>query len=193
MPRRINAVEPEAVLSAIERIVLKGGIRSLNVRTLAKEAGVSVGSTYNIVPGGLDGIVEAVNTRTLIRLAEHMETIENPSLTREYAALHLAEKYVCFVKNNAALMEMMLGYSFPEDYEESAAYAAARLRSIDAVTPVVGLFFENAAECREAVMTLWASLQGIASLSASGKLNETYPAEKLACSLVSRFLGFRIT
>lgn len=192
---RGRVLDSDAVLRVAEDIVAKSGLRGLSVRGLAEGAGVSVGSIYNVAEGGLDGIIHAVNARTLWRLATCMEACWVASADKVHGkpaaverAVNLSRTYFAFVRSNAHLWEAMLGHVLPDEWLETADYAEARQATLASVEPAVSPFFPVEAERRRAVVALWAALQGVAALEAAGKLAGGFPAEEIGELLVRRFL-----
>ena len=57
----------ERVLAIAEVLLNEGGMDNLKARTIAEQAGISVGSVYNLF-SDLDGVHRAVNRRLLDRL-----------------------------------------------------------------------------------------------------------------------------
>ena len=61
------------MIDIAERLIASEGLAAVQARRIAQEADCSVGTLYNVF-GGLDGLIIAVNTRTLKALGEKLET-----------------------------------------------------------------------------------------------------------------------
>ncbi len=177
------------ILSVAERLAARDGPRAVVVRTIASEVGCSVGAVYNSV-GDLSRIVMGVNLRTLARLRDRIGSL--PGGQGVDAVLAMARAYIAFVGENPGLWRMVVD-------EEAATSGQPRPETVNAIlgdligtvdaaaTPIV----PDAADRMACVATLWASLQGIASLRASGKLSAVGEVDPdvMVETLVRRFLS----
>ena len=94
----------QALLEAAERRIASDGIKALKARELAAEAGCATGQIYNVW-SDLDGLVIAVNARTLSSLDEILMAARAPAdmpPADQARALLLgqAEAYLDFARHN---------------------------------------------------------------------------------------------
>ena len=111
----------QALLQAAERKIAADGLKGLKARELAAEAGCAIGQIYNVWPD-LDGLIIAVNARTLDDLDELLTAARAPAeLAAAEAARALliaqAEAYLDFARHNGerwrAVFEHRLAGSRP--------------------------------------------------------------------------------
>ncbi|MEO0361316.1 MAG: TetR/AcrR family transcriptional regulator [Pseudomonadota bacterium] len=91
-----------AALDHAETIVVEDGLAALSARRVAAEAGCSVGTLYNIF-GQLDGLVDAVNLKTLRMLGEEVgATLASlpEGAEREARLAALAAMYLRFARTH---------------------------------------------------------------------------------------------
>jgi AcrR family transcriptional regulator len=174
MPRRKGALDRDALreklLAVAEALVLQGGPAALTARALATHIGYSLGHVYNLVTD-LDELVLLINARTLTRL---MEALEEALEDEEgQARIHkLAEAYLHFCQQNAALWNLALSHRLPAGKQLPADYAAL----IGALPALVSaelkaLFPKRTTEqIRRDVAVLWSALYGLSTLDNSGRL-----------------------
>ena len=101
------------VLNAAVSAVESGGLEAVNIRTIAKEAGYSVGSVYKHF-SDQDALIFAVSSVALGRIREVMteavKGIDDP-LSRLKA---LAQAYLAFARDNRNLWTALFAYHPPE-------------------------------------------------------------------------------
>lgn len=93
------------LLEAAERRIAGDGLQALKARDIAAEAGCSVGQIYNVYPD-LDGLIIAVNGRTLDDLDERLTAVKGPDgadpVAEARAALAAqAQAYLDFARHNS--------------------------------------------------------------------------------------------
>ncbi len=102
------------------------GLSGVKARTVAKEAGVSVGTVYNLF-GSIDGLIQETNTLILENFAaealgkiapldeERQKRLENgeitPAQALEERLLSMADIYMDFVERNEKRWAAMLSYN----------------------------------------------------------------------------------
>ncbi|MGI9452241.1 MAG: helix-turn-helix domain-containing protein, partial [Geminicoccaceae bacterium] len=89
-------------LDVAESLVVKGGLNGLNMRELADGVGCSIGTLYNIC-GNLDGIIQALNARTLDRLYHTLEEVSRSATGPESQMIALANAYIDFAESQPAV------------------------------------------------------------------------------------------
>src|SRR3954447_11197066 len=74
----------DRVIDAALRCVARWGIAKTTLDDVAREAGCSRATVYRVVPGGKDGLIEAVATREATRffaaLAQRLDAVAGPGL-----------------------------------------------------------------------------------------------------------------
>ncbi len=161
-----------------ERLVAAEGLSSVQARRVAQEADCSVGTLYNVF-GGLDGLVIAVNTRTIDALGEALDAASRAAassgLEQRLIALALAYRDFAFRQNNRwrALFDhrMESGKSVPDEY---------RMKQEALFTLVEGGLTDHIADAAErftAARALFSAVHGILWLALDGKLGGLGPEE----------------
>ncbi len=160
----------ETVIRAAAAAMETGGLEAVKARPIAKAAGISVGSIYNLF-GDLDDLVRAVNGRTYDELyAAEMGALdaaraEGVSPTDQLLAL--AHAYLDFVKARQTRWTATLAFNRgaaappPRWYMEKEL---ALFRIIeDALRPFPGAADAN--RRRLCAHALWASIHGIVTIA----------------------------
>lgn len=178
------------VAQAAESLVRNEGLRALGMRRLAAAIGYAPNSIYNAV-GDLDQVILRVNARTLERLHAALAAAIGPDTPPRENALAVADAYLVFVAADPAVWSLLFEHFAAPDRPFPDWYAASLARITDFVSGVLLPLIPDPDERRQAVATLWAALQGLASLSTSRKLEilTPDPPRDLARMLVRRFLG----
>lgn len=166
------------MIDIAERVIVAEGIAAMQARRVAKEADCSVGTLYNVF-GGLDGLVVAVNMRTLAALGDKLAATargaEQGTLEQQLMALALAYRDFAVEQNRRwrALFEhkMEPGKTVPDTYREAQAslfaLVEASLRGVIA----------NEAERFSAARALFSAVHGIVTLALDNKLGGQDEAE----------------
>ncbi|GBU18254.1 MULTISPECIES: TetR-like C-terminal domain-containing protein [Methylobacterium] len=177
------------VVAAAEAIARVEGLRGLGMRRLAAAIGYAPNSIYHAV-GDLDQVVLRVNARTLERLHDALSAALALHRDPREAALAMAEAYLAFVAREPRLWGLVSEHALPPGAAFPDWYEAALAGTTGLVDAALGPLIPDAEERQRAVAALWASLHGLASLSASGKLAvlTPEPPERLGRLLVARFL-----
>ncbi len=154
-----------------ERIIASEGLPAVQARRIAQEADCSVGTLYNVF-GGLDGLIIAVNRRSLAALGAMLGTAARGAGTASardrLLALALAYRDFAFGQKTRwrALFEhrMEQGVAVPATYrdEQSALFALIE----QALTHAVPEPEERATAAR----ALFAAVHGIITLALDNKL-----------------------
>jgi AcrR family transcriptional regulator len=158
----------ERVLAVAERLIEAGGAQNLKARTLADEAGIAVGSVYNLF-GDLDGLHRSVNIRLLDRLgaagAAAMAELSERKVTDPRARLlALARAYLRFVAHHPGRWAALLAFNRRGAGQAAADGYEARL---DQLFAIIGSVLSDSRfgldERRRLVTarTLWSSVHGI--------------------------------
>jgi AcrR family transcriptional regulator len=116
----------QALLEAAERTIAAEGLKSLKARRLAVEANCAIGQIYNVWPD-LDGLIIAVNARTLDDLDAVLTAAAPEGAEARAVLLAQADAYLEFASGNAqrwrAVFEHRLagGRELPSWYREQQA------------------------------------------------------------------------
>ncbi len=154
------------MIDAAQTMICTNGANSLTARSIAKQLGVSVGTVYN-VHGSMDGLIEAVNARTLARLEREIAAIELQQGSVEDVLVEFAERYMTYVQNNLNLWSMM----FEGQLSDSANVNQVRIDRLfgfleKALEPVA----DDANTRAKSARVLWASVHGILQMAFTGRL-----------------------
>ena len=179
----------ERVVAEAERLCAEGGSAAMGVRSVASAAGCTPGNVHAAL-GGISGLVLAVNARTLARLRDRLAAL--PRRKGVPGVMALANAYLDFVGENPRLWRMVLdeeGTASGTERPAEVGHVLAEL--VGMVEAALGDTVPDLAARRGCVATLWASLQGIASLHASGKLSVVgggFDPHDMAWTLVTAFM-----
>ena len=157
------------VIEAAERMASTEGLRGLGLRKIAVAVGYAPNSLYNAI-GDLDDIVSRVNARTIDRLRLHLEAAIVPEAGTAATILRLAHGYLDFVLAQRKLWSLLFEHVLPPGRDNPPVFTAALARVTGLVDRELKPLVPDRVKRGHAVATLWASLHGIASLAASGKL-----------------------
>lgn len=177
----------ERILQLASRLLDEGGLDNVKARTIASEAGISVGSLYNVF-GPIDKILEAVFSALLDELAnagavaiqnlerelEQRGTAHDPIVRMRAMMLALSRAYLEFIGRNDAKWNALL--TFNRTRSEGSA-DPEYLKKQDALFDFVGAMIEGTpiaggqAERRTAARMLWSSVHGIIMMGYIGQAN----------------------
>ena len=158
----------ERVIDIAEVLIEAGGAENLKARTVATEAGIAVGSIYNLFRD-IDDLHRAVNMRLLDRLgeagAEAMAELDRARVTdTRQRLLALARAYVRFVEAHPASWPALLAFNRRQPaHAEPDAYEARLGDLLQIIARVLadGGFGLEESRLRIAARTLWSSVHGI--------------------------------
>jgi AcrR family transcriptional regulator len=158
----------ERVLAIAEVLLNEGGMDNLKARTIAEQAGISVGSVYNLF-ADLDGVHRAVNMRLLDRLgaagAAAMADLSQRGITDvRQRLLALAGAYVRFVEAHPGSWPALLAFNRRRPtLSEPDAYESRLDQLFEIIARVLagGDFDLDDDTRRIAARTLWSSVHGI--------------------------------
>jgi AcrR family transcriptional regulator len=178
------------VLNKAQMLVESQGFQSLTARAVAQAVGYSPGTLYNLF-ANLDELVVHLNARTLERLEEALRRVRNSGDPKTDIQA-LARAYLDFLKKNPRLWEMLFEYRLGEE-TTLPDWFLARIQGLLAhVEAALAPLFKSSEKKKraDAALVLWASLHGIGSLAADGKLEivTAASANHLTEMLVSNFV-----
>lgn len=176
----------ERVIAIAENLIEAGGAENLKARTIATEAGIAVGSIYNLFRD-IDDLHRAVNMRLLDRLGEAgaaaMAELKKAGVTdTRQCLLALARAYAGFVEAHPASWPALLAFNRRQPaHAEPDAYEARLSDLLQIIARVLadGRFGLDENRLRIAARTLWSSVHGIvtsgyAANSAGRQADETW-------------------
>lgn len=158
----------EKVMEIAGRLLEEGGAPNLKARTIAQEAGIAVGSIYNMFTD-LDGLHRAVNTRLLDELGRRgvgaiVELQAKGEKDTRVRLLALASAYHEFVQDHQGAWAALLAYNRgrmrdaePDGYENRLDM----LFEIIAKVLADGYPSLSTEMTRRIARTLWSSVHGI--------------------------------
>lgn len=181
----------EITLDAAANIIKSDGFRALTARNVADVIGYSAGTLYNLFEN-IDDLILHLNGRTLDQLSEVL--LSQPiSGDAEKDVGALVEVYLKFIEQSPALWNLLFDHTLPEGatlpgwYDLKIEKVLARLE--EAMSTLFGP--DQRAERANAARVLWASLHGISSLGAQGKLMivSSQTVSEMANSLFRNYLS----
>lgn len=186
----VHKTSPEAIVAVASQLAEADGLRGVGVRAIAARLKVSPGTLYNVI-GDIDDIILLVNDATLRRLRDALHAAGDADADAVSNLFAMADAYVDFVNDSPRLWSMQLEHHLPSDRELPDWYRATINQTVATVDQVLQPLIADPHERRRAVAVLWATLEGTASLTASGKLSivdDSGPHE-LVRLLIARFIG----
>lgn len=158
----------EKVLDISLRLLEEGGAPNLKARTVAQEAGIAVGSIYNMFTD-LNGVHRAVNIRLLDELgqrgAEAMIELQQSGETDTRARLlALSHAYHAFVQKHPGAWAALLAYNRGRIHHNEPDDYINRLDMLfEIIARVIADGFRDLPPdvTRQVARTLWSSAHGI--------------------------------
>ncbi|MFM9941994.1 MAG: TetR/AcrR family transcriptional regulator [Hyphomicrobiaceae bacterium] len=160
------------------RLVEAEGLDALQARRIAKEADCAVGSLYNVF-GDIDGLISAVNGRTLGRLGEQLSTALGDAKDGDVRArlLALALSYVRFAVNNRRAWDAVFKHRRAAGNPVPQAYVDDQLRLIAVIEGVIAGRSVDAGTRGTQARALFGAIHGIVSLALDDRLGGIARAE----------------
>jgi AcrR family transcriptional regulator len=188
---RVHKTSQEAILRVASELADAEGLRGVGVRAIAARLKISPGTLYNVI-GDIDDIILLVNGQTLVRLRDALQAAIAGERDAMSNIVAVAEAYVDFVRDHPKQWSMLMEHSLASDKELPGWYREILDQTIATVDRLLQPMIPDRKQRRRIVTVLWATLEGIASLTASGKLsivNDDDSPHELLRLLISRFLG----
>lgn len=170
----------QKVLEIAERLLNQGGAPALQARAIAREAGISVGSIYNLV-GDLDQLHGMANMRLLDRLGEaglatSRKLKEKGVTDTRERLLALARTYLAFVQAHPVGWTALLAFSPGRMAADAQGAYETRLDTLfEIIASVLAddktLMVDNA-RARLSARVLWSSVHGIVTNSAGRRAQQ---------------------
>lgn len=172
------------IMDAAGELIEQGGAAALQVRAIAKKAGVSVGSVYNIV-GDIETLHRMINVQLLDELGM-AGTATSARLRKDGVTdvrerlLALAETYLDFVERNYAKWSALLAFNRARPTAELPDWYMVRLEMLFDIiaevlmdTPLGG----DEERRRIAARALWSAVHGIVTNSFIGSFSTSHESE----------------
>ena len=180
----------ENALDSAKMIAESEGLAGLTARRIAKDAGCSVGTLYNVFDN-LDALILNLNGRTFDALHDALARVEAGG-DPQSAARALMEAYLRFVRDNGNLWNVVFEHVWPADFPLPDWYHEKIRRLLSLLARALAPLFPPGREAmnEQAAIVLWSGLHGINSLAAGGKLGIVTAGSvtDLSESLVANFV-----
>lgn len=160
------------VLALAERIVATEGLPALQARRVATQAGCSVGSVYNVFED-LDGLIIAVNARTLVMLAEPLSNAYESSLSlpTRVRLTELALAYMRFAFENQLRWRAVFEHKLAAKREVPTDYRTSQARLLALIERTIHSEIRNDNTRSHAARALFAAVHGIIALALDNKMS----------------------
>lgn len=176
MAPEVESDKRRRILEITRELMSEHGADGLKIRTIARRAGVAIGSVYNIV-GAVSDIQIAIFSELLDRFGEtgrqaitDLESGQDAGeISVEEKLLTLSRAYMRFVDENEKLWDAMLSFNRSADPEllppEYAEKQRALLNLVGEILADADLI-KDSTKRKIAARTLWASVHGIVTMPA---------------------------
>ena len=169
--KRLRSADMKAqMVEVADKIVSGEGLSALTARRVALDAGVAVGTIYNIFEN-LGALVAQVNARTLADLAAALSDVQTGEGSTHDVLIGFADRYTAFVRDNPHRWMAVFEVAMPDAGQMIPNQASIdRLFSFleDAICAHNGRI--DAEMARRSARGLWAAVHGLLMLSASSRL-----------------------
>ncbi len=167
----------DRLLDAAEHAIAADGLSRLRARTLADQAGCSVGAIYGVFPD-LDRLILAVNTRTLAAIAAAMDNAAGADPADRMVAL--AHAYLDYAVTNRPRWTALFQHRMPSDQTVSAEYAAQLAAAFAHVEDPLAALSPSLPEPDRALLarSLFSAVHGMVALGLDEKV-AAIPLSKL--------------
>ena len=161
----------ERLLTSATAILEAEGLEAVQARRVAREAGCSVGTLYNVF-GDIDGLIIAMNARSLARLGQVVSAAEAADPSRPLAdrLLALAKGYVGFAVANRSRWEAIFKHRLPDGREVPASYLADQARLMALIEEALAGTVSDPERRAFAARGLFAAVHGAVTLALDDRL-----------------------
>ena len=157
----------ERVLDNAEARIAAEGAETLRARTLAVDAGVSVGTIYNLF-GSMDGALDALFVRLLTRFEGEARQAVRTAASASERLMALADAYLDFVVRHEAAWTALLAHNARRDAPPGDEATALQGPAFDLVGDVLADAMPEPDARRRLARMLWSSVHGIVQLNYLG-------------------------
>ena len=159
------------ILALASGIVEAEGLEALQARRIARDAGCAVGTIYNIF-GDIDGLIVAVNSRTLaelgVSLRASLEVMAGGSVHGRLLALALG--YMRFAMANHRSWDAVFRHKPAARVEPPESYIEDQMRLLALIESVIADVIEDPARRASAARALFGAVHGIVALALDNRL-----------------------
>jgi AcrR family transcriptional regulator len=182
----------DRALDAARLILETEGLKGLNARRLANEIGVAVGTLYNLFEN-FEEIILRLNLETLQEMEAHFAARAVLPKDPIEAMLAIAREYLAFTARHRNRWTATLEFKSAAPHRFTEEFPASVSRLVAEVERAMAPLFPPGRESdrRLAAAVLWASLEGINTLTAADNLHMVAPttAWDMAQSLVVNYMA----
>lgn len=154
-----------------ETVIGSEGLHAAQARRIAKDAGCSVGTLYNIF-GDIDGLILAANQTTLHDLAHVLQADADGArgLDLEQRLMALALGYLEFASSNTLRWRAVFEHRLLDEYPTPDSFLEDRSHLLALIESELTSAFDDPVERGAAAKALFASVHGIVLLALDQKL-----------------------
>lgn len=178
----------ELILTNARRIVRDDGIDALTARKIASAAGYTVGTIYQHF-GNMDDLVHRLNGETLGMLFDHCSALPEQASPRD-RLFTLAMAFVNFAEHHPNEWESVISYRYGPKHEWAADYDQMVNRLLGLLVEATDALYDEGTRDEQLldIRLLWASMYGIFSLHASGRLGKGVTVDDMTQRLIDTFI-----
>jgi AcrR family transcriptional regulator len=180
-------------MNALRGILRKEGLAGMNVRTISKEVGFSVGTFYNYFQN-LEDLILHMNGETILILENIILETISPEDNLKTVIKKISTNYFKFAEKFQVEWLLFFQHNItgeiPEWYQNRVDELFQKI--YNALSPFLGGTNKEIERC---VKTLWSGLHGICSLTISNKLRFSVqydPVEMCQDFLYNYIMGHKI-
>ncbi len=193
MGRRADHQREELTILAMDagvKIVAEKGMFGLTVRALMSSIGYSAGTFYNLFDN-LDDFLLRLAGRALEQMLNVSREIKMSGDSVKDLKL-LAAFYLEYTRSNTHLWQVVMEHRLPKGTSHPRWYRSLVIEVLSQVEAAIQPLFDknDKEQRRRSALTLWASMQGICSVTQPGSL--TAAPEKMALEIAGKLIDFYI-
>lgn len=176
-------------LASARRFAEAEGLRGVGARRIARDIGYTIGTIYNVFED-LDDLVLKLNGRTLDEL--YAAASAAPPGEGPVGRLKgLAASYLAYIDAHPKLWATLFDFTLPKGKAAPDWYDARVARLFGLIEQAIAPLFKPGEEAsqRHHARVMWASLHGILSLGASGKLASGETVNAMAGDLIENYVA----
>ena len=174
------------LIEAAQSVMITDGFSAVQARRIAGDGACSVGTLYNIF-GDIDGLILAVNERTLDELGHSLEAATSTGASHDLKTrlMALATAYLDFATAHPRRWRAVFEHRLPQGTQVPAFYVADRQRLLSLIETQIAGAIPGAASRSIAAHALFSAVHGIVMLSLDEKLGDFDPVQ---CQRQIRFI-----
>ena len=174
------------LIEAAQSIMITDGFSAVQARRIAGDGACSVGTLYNIF-GDIDGLILAVNERTLDELGRSLEAATRTGASHDLKTrlMALATAYLDFATAHPRRWRAVFEHRLPEGTPVPAFYVADRQRLLSLIEAQIAVAIPAPQKRSDAAHALFSAVHGIVMLSLDEKLGDFDPVQ---CQRQIRFI-----